>query len=105
MDGGRGACESDAVLARDLMTPRPATAVADARLAEIAEIMLERRVGSVVIIDAVSSAVAGIVTRSDMQIRTRQVPGSYARLHAPAVITKWCPTTRSSSARTGWPGT
>jgi CBS domain-containing protein len=89
MDGAAGACEGADVFVRDLMAPDPVTAQPDARLGELAALMLQRRIGSVVIVEAGSGGVAGIVTRSDMQIRTRQVPGSYAHLHAPAVLAKW----------------
>jgi CBS domain-containing protein len=58
---------------RDLVTGSPVTCSAGATLAEAAQLMTERRVGSVIVLDA-SGGVAGILT--DRDLRTRVVaPG------------------------------
>lgn len=71
------------------MARSPVTVEPGARLDAVAQLMLDRRIGSVIVVEAGSDAVAGIVTRSDMEIRTRSVPGAYARRDAPAVLACW----------------
>lgn len=66
------------------MTSPVLTASPDATVREIAQMMLDRRSGSVVIVDG--GEVVGIVTRNDLQVSTRRVPQSRGTLRSPAIL-------------------
>ena len=80
------------MIVRDVMTSEVLTAPPDARLAEVVATMLDARIGSVVIVAPGTEArpgLLGIVTRSDLQIRTRRVPLGYPQVRAPALLEDW----------------
>jgi CBS domain-containing protein len=68
----------------EMMTSPVLTASPDVTVREIAQMMLDRRSGSVVIVDR--GEVVGIVTRNDLQVTTRRVPQSRGTLRSPAIL-------------------
>lgn len=66
------------------MTTPVLTASPDTTVREIAQMMLDRRSGSVVIVD--EDLVVGIVTRTDLQVSMRRVPQSRGTLRSPAIV-------------------
>jgi CBS domain-containing protein len=72
--------------ARDIMTSPPVTVPATATVEEAARVMLERGIGSVLIVDA-SSRLAGIVTQSDFSSKERCVP--FSTFRAPQLFRTW----------------
>ncbi len=65
---------------REVMTSPVATAMPGTTLAELAELMLERRVGSVVIVDPDDAErIVGIVTETDFDVSDDPIPFTYFR--------------------------
>ncbi|MAZ88112.1 MAG: hypothetical protein CL693_10735 [Cellvibrionaceae bacterium] len=59
----------------EIMQPHLLAATADTNLRELTRVMVEHRVGSILIIDEASGAAAGIITRSDvLSAVSNQVP-------------------------------
>jgi CBS domain-containing protein len=75
---------------REVMTSPAMTLHPDATLADAAASMVERRTGSVVVVDpADSGRVVGIVTETDLEIRDERVPHSYPLTRAPRLLDRW----------------
>jgi len=68
----------------EMMTAPVLTASPDATVREIAQMMLDRRSGSVVVVD--KGEVVGIITRKDLQVTTRRVPQSGGTVRSPAIL-------------------
>lgn len=69
----------------EIMSSPVVTARLDDLLASVARAMLADRRGSVVVVDD-GGAVAGIVTRSDLQVATRRLPLGYPDVRAPSLL-------------------
>ncbi|MFO7573413.1 MAG: universal stress protein [Gaiellaceae bacterium] len=63
---------SDGIRVRDVMTRPAVTAGPETSVRELARLMVDRKVGSVVVVDA-SEAIAGIVTETDFEISDEPV--------------------------------
>jgi nucleotide-binding universal stress UspA family protein len=73
---------------REVMTSPVVTAEPMTTLAELAELMLERRVGSVVVVDPENpSRVVGIVTETDFEISDEPIPFTFFRW--PHALERW----------------
>lgn len=73
---------------RDIMVSPVVTATPDATLETIARLMLEHRIGCVVIVSAEDRAhVVGIVTETDFDIREAGVP--FSAFRAPKLFGAW----------------
>lgn len=72
------------------MTIPVVTVHPSATLAEAAELMLERRIGSVVVVDpADETRIVGIVTETDLTLREERVPFSYPLTRAQKLFDRW----------------
>lgn len=69
-----------------IMTPSPVTLRADATLEEAARRMLERKIGSVLVVDE-EGRLIGIVTESDFCTRDVGVP--FSTFRAPTLLGRW----------------
>jgi CBS domain-containing protein len=69
---------SEHILVRDVMSRPAVTASPETTVRDIARLMLERNVGSVVIVDA-DDQLAGIVTEADFEISDEPVPDTTFR--------------------------
>jgi len=72
--------------AKDLMTQPAVTVTADASLAEVAQLMLARAIGSVLVTNARGELV-GIVTESDFCAKSTPIP--FSAFRAPQVLGHW----------------
>lgn len=70
----------------DIMTPSPVTIRADASLASAAELMLDRGIGSLPVVDE-DGRLVGIITDSDFGAREAGVP--FSTFRAPQVLGSW----------------
>lgn len=69
-----------------IMTRPPITVTPETSLADAAEIMLDRGVGSLIVVDA-GGELVGIVTDSDFAARRAGIP--FSTLHRPQVLGEW----------------
>lgn len=72
--------------AEDIMTAPPVAVPSDTSLAEAARVMLERDIGSLLVVDADGDLV-GIVTDSDFGARRVGVP--FSAFRAPQLLGRW----------------
>lgn len=72
--------------AKDIMTSPAVTVSRDTVLQDAAEIMLQRKIGSVVVVDE-DGRVEGIVTDSDFSARDAHIP--FSTFRAPQVLGHW----------------
>lgn len=78
------------MLVREIMTSPVVTAPASATVEEVATLMLERKIGSVVIVDPSDHERAvGIVTETDFMLREERVPYAYPLLRVPKLFDEW----------------
>jgi CBS domain-containing protein len=78
------------VKVREIMTSPAITSSPEAPVAHVADSMVKRRIGSVVVVDPEDpSRVVGIVTETDLEIRDERVPYSYPTTRAPRLLDKW----------------
>lgn len=72
----------------EIMTQPVVTVARDTTLAEVAQVLIERRIGSVLVVDD-QGRLCGIITDSDFAAKERGVPFSLLRL--PQVFGQWMP--------------
>lgn len=103
MPAAHGACDEDvgspeaapsrsvgSVRVSDVMSSPPVTARPGEAVASVVRRMLDARIGSAVVVDPdAPERPVGIVTRSDLQIRSRRIPRAYPAADAPTVADAW----------------
>jgi CBS domain-containing protein len=76
------------IMSSPVVTVAPSTAVADA-----AALMADRHIGSVVVVDpGEPSRVVGILTETDLELRSQVVPMTWPAARAPRLVDRWAQT-------------
>ena len=80
------ATANETLRARDIMTPDPVTVGPDATLEQVAQIMLDRQIGAVPVVDA-DGRLLGLIREEDFLAQEKPIP--FAAFRAPQLFGHW----------------